>query len=933
MTLLSRVFSPTPAPMKTVDEKMADLRMESAEFIAGTALDGDEQAARIAAIEKLGVGEALFKLASVGDTTDLAMQRTAQQRIAQLIDSHALDFADFCRRVSNIETTLSVAALCSDSGHLRQAIAVVNDGELLRKLAIEGASTKVRQVAAEAIHDPAQLKQLLKEARGKDKNVYKIVRGKCDALLAQEKAAAETQASIAALCAALERHRHQPFDTLFVPTFEHHEAQWKLVASHAEPDIKTRVEQTIDQCRKIIAKHEQDMASQAALAAAIANANEHRQTLLGELRGMLAAIYANETDSGLEQSLADYKARWTELANYKAASAADIAQFTQLTSAIAELATLIAQHGTPSQQAQHFADALPDADLVAQSRALKKTLAATSLLGDAVPVAATEAAASLQAWERSRHDKQAAEANAVHQVAGLIRKARGALNDGKIGPTVGMRRSIEEKLRALPTVPAQLSKQLQQLDEQLSLLQDWRSYAVAPKRIELIEQMEALIGSTERPQPLADTIKRLQDEWKLISKGSTEDTDAEWQRFHQAEQAAYQPCREYFAAQAKLRENNLNKRQALLTRLTDFVAAQNWEQTDWREVARALRESKQQWRNHQPVERAANKPLQESFDALTAGLQAKLETEFTKNTDEKKSLIAKAQRLLHNDDGRQAVEEVKRLQLAWKNVGLVAQDDQKLWAEFREHCDAVFAKRQQAHADHLGALEENKRKAIALCEEAEQVLTLTGPDLLEGAKKLSALSELFEALGELPKAQARDLRMRFERALDRCEKSVAEQKTRNQAQAWNNLLDASGKIHEYRFALSINAPPAECEALQQAAQAFIESVPVWPKGGLQAIKSELAKTNTAANIAANETALRTLCIRAEILTETTTPAEDQAFRRNYQLQRLQQSMGHARGSIKDELDAMVLEWIGVGATTTAVYTELLERFKSCRSKR
>jgi DNA repair protein SbcC/Rad50 len=935
MTLLTRVFRPASPLPKTLDEKIAELASQSAEIIAGIALNSDETELRSAAIAKLGIGNALFKLA---DTID-PVQRVAQQRIAQLIDANALDFAEFCRRTANTATLLSVAGFCSDPARLQQVVVSITDVAVLSKLAVEGVSTKVRQLAAEAIHDVEQLRHVLKEVGSKDKSVYKIIKHKLDARHAEEKAAAELQASIDALCAALERHVHHPFDNLFAPTLEHLNTQWNALAEHASPDSQVRAEAAIDRSRGIITQHVQAVASQAARAGAIANADANRQSVLADLCSVLKAIYESESVD-VSEHVAQCKARWSEVASYKSASATDQATYQQLNRAITEVAALIAQHGSLATQAEHFHDSAAEVDLTAHSQALRKTLAAAALLNDAmlndtVPAIVTEAAAALSAWEQSGKDKLAAEANALRQLSGLIRKASSALSDGKTGQTAGMRRAIEERLRALPSIPTHLATQLAALDEKLSLLQDWRSYAVAPKRIELIEQMEALIGAEEAPQVLADNIKRLQDEWKLISKGNTENTDAEWQRFHQAAQTAYQPCRDYFAAQSKQREGNLNSRKALLKRLGDFVAAQNWEQCDWRDVARALRESKQQWRAHHIVERAANKPLQEIFDALTADLESKLEAESAKNTAEKKSLIARAQQALHSDDGREATDEVKRLQLAWKNVGIVARDDdQKLWAEFRAACDAIFAKRQQAHTDYVSTLDESKSKALALCVEAEQVAALSGAELLEGAKKLSALSELFEALGDLPKANARDLHMRFERALDRCEKRIAEQRARDKSQAWNNVLDAGGKIREYRFAVFANASADECDALKQVVQTFIDSVPVWPKGGLQAIKSELAKTD-AANIETNETALRTLCIRAEILTDTATPTADQAFRRTYQLQRLtqglNQGLGQARGSTKEELDAMVFEWIGIGVTRPEIYSELLERFNRCRA--
>ena len=50
------------------------------------------------------------------------------------------------------------------------------------------------------------------------------------------------------------------------------------------------------------------------------------------------------------------------------------------------------------------------------------------------------------------------------------------------------------------------------------------------------------------------------------------DVAALWQRFQEAAQKAYQPCREYFEAQGQVRQENLQRRAALLERLSAFVA-------------------------------------------------------------------------------------------------------------------------------------------------------------------------------------------------------------------------------------------------------------------------------------------------------------------------------------------------------------------------
>jgi hypothetical protein len=91
----------------------------------------------------------------------------------------------------------------------------------------------------------------------------------------------------------------------------------------------------------------------------------------------------------------------------------------------------------------------------------------------------------------------------------------------------------------------------------LNELKQWKDYAVAPKRIELIEEMEALVGAEEEPGALAEHIRALQQEWRTINKGIASDAPAETERFQQAYQAAFKPCQEFFALQAAARRENL----------------------------------------------------------------------------------------------------------------------------------------------------------------------------------------------------------------------------------------------------------------------------------------------------------------------------------------------------------------------------------------
>jgi len=820
----------------------------------GTALGSGDEGLRVAAIHKLPDGDALRRLAGLSSLAEgsssaisPAVGRAAQARVAELIDAGSIDFAEFCAQAATRPPVLfSVAGLCKDTDRLSQALACIDDPKQIAQLAVDSPSSRLRQLAAEAVEDPAQLRELLKRVRSKDKGVYKILKQKCDALNAKDRKAAEIAGEISALCESLERHSHRVYDAVYPSTFEHLQTRWRSLTPAPAADMGQRAEQAIDRCREVIAAHLQAIAQQAAERAA-------------------------------QQAIAE-----------------------------------------ANERTLHAAEEAASAQAAVEARSRQ------------------EAAAVREAEESARAQQRAVEEQAIRQIGGLIRMANGALNDGNTQRAAGLRRAIQEKLAAAPAVPAYLGRHLQQLDDKLNELKQWKDYAVAPKRVELIEEMQTLIGSTEEPKVLAERIKSLQMEWRTISKGIVSEAPEEWERFHKASEAAYRPCGEYFRAQATLREENLQNRKAVLERLAAFETAQTVEDPDWRLLASVLREAPQEWRQYFPVDREANRSIQGDFDAAIGRLQARLDTWYEHNVAEKQSLIKRASHLLTQEDSREAIEAVKRLQILWKETGLVPRDqDQSLWSEFRELCDAVYQKRQQAHSEYCAGLEANKVKALALCEEAERVAMSSGTELLEGNAKIPEWRAAFEALGEMPRAEARALQDRFEGAVELCKAQLAGQLARDAEKSFANLFEAGRHIQAYEWAVMSNAQASERESLRQAAESFVAGIQHWPKGGLQALEETLEKASSKsdADCAAHEKAMRTLCIRCEIRSDTATPPEDDALRREYQVQRLMRGMGQGTHADDGDWDAMLLEWIRIGAVAPALYESLQARFIRCWANR
>lgn len=725
-------------------------------------------------------------------------------------------------------------AAAAEEKALRSAIDT-HDVQAVARLVVAGASTQVRQAAAQAIEDPEVLRQLIREVRGgKDNKVYKILTSKRDARLEQTRHLEQWRAETQAVLQALERHSQLPHDSGYLGNLIQLESRWEGLAAEADPELRNSAQQWIDRSREVIAEHRRQVAAQALQAQAAAHAAAEAQRLR-ELQAQAAAAVAAE-----------------------------------------------------------------------QARVLDEQ-------------------------QRAQAEKQEAEQQAVGQVSQLIRKARAALGDGGSARAASIRRTIEEKLAEAPPLPASLANQLQQLDQQLDALKDWKSFSVTPKRAELIEEMELLLVTSLEPLVLAERIKSLQEEWRTLGKGAGENHEADWNRFQDATQKAYQPCREYFAAQALIREENLRRRDALIAKLTAFEAGHDWMHPDWQAVTNALRETKEEWRRCSPVDRDAAKARQEKFVVVTTSLQGRLDAEHSGNQAQKESLIERARQLLDSDDGRQAAEQVKALQKTWRTVGPVPRDrDQRLWEQFRQHCDAVFQKREQDATAYAAGLENNKSQAIALCEQIERIAALEGLELLTSAAALGELRKAFETLGEFPRADTRALRNRLDRALERYSASIARQQVRDAEHAWNDLFSAANHVRAYRLAVARGLEIEHQDTLKQAAENYMASVQRWPRSGLDALRQALA-AERCPDLAANEAALKMLCIRAEVLTDMPTPAEDQALRREYQLQRLVQGMGQ-RLKADETLDTLAIEWIQVGPVKEAAYEPLLQRFRRCRER-
>lgn len=725
----------------------------------------------------------------------------------------------------------AVTALAEEAS-VAQAITAGDFGEVCRWV-VAGSSTRVRQMAAQAITAPEQLDRLIPAVRGKDKNAYRILTAKREELLAARRAVEQRQAEIADAAAALAKHDQRPYDASYATTLARLEARWNAVAADAAPA------QQVDMTQLIARGHELVETRQLALAAEA----ERQQA---------AALAAEQARREREQA------------------------------------------------AQAAADA-----------------------------AATQAALAATAHETEQVQREADDVQ-VRDLVGLLRQAQAAVEHGGTARAVRLRDTIRQKLPLTPALPAWFERKLQDVETRLGELQDWRTFTVVPKRAELVQRMQALVGADMSPEELARQIRRLRDEWRTVHRGAADEPTPEREQFDQAAQRAYEPCREHFARQAEQRKENQARREALLERLAAFAAEQSGEAPDWRAVQRAIVESRREWREYAPVDQEVAKALQARFHAALGELQQRLDAEYARNVQVKRGLVARAAALASVEDTRAAVDSARDLQQAWKAVGLVPRhQDDALWAEFRQHCDAVFQRSSQARADRDAALESNQARAATLCEEAGALATLEGAELNAARHRLDELQGEFEAL-ELPRASVRDLRRRFAAATERVEAAVLRQRARLAREAWGSVFAVHAEVRAYGLAVARGAGSDEAEALRIAAEEALATLAQAPKDARGVLERQVAAVSGGAvglDPTANVAALRLLCVRAELMVGSESPPEDLELRREHQMRRLVDTLGRGERPGPAATTDLALEWLAVGPVEPAVHDALFARFQ------
>ena len=490
-------------------------------------------------------------------------------------------------------------------------------------------------------------------------------------------------------------------------------------------------------------------------------------------------------------------------------------------------------------------------------------------------------------------------------------------------------------------------------------------------REHLCVQMEQLSSDSEtKPENAARMIRQAQSTWKNL--GSNGHSQALWERFNNACQLAYEPCRTHFNIKSQARDRNFFEKQSLCDRLEQFTDETNWEETNWKDVYRFVHDTEKSWQNIGPTDRRHKKVVQRRFQAAMQVIETHLNDERNRNCRHRLRVLFKVEETANylqeliaaqedtvakgNSESKpfvgnkinEAIETVKKCQEQWQvTVPNSRRVEREFWKTFRYACDVVFNYRKQQQEAHKKELQVYMQTKIALCEQVE---ALAKDDAIENApNQLKEFQEKWRNTKADWNKMGSSLRKRAkatEAVEDRFRKAfqqVEEQYQFHLAAKRREQLDRLKQKAAFCLELELADMVAQIQAQEEPAATLQTAWDKLPK--LQDVDLETAMeqrfqqactaTLTGTQNVSEETLKEKeiLCVRLEILAGIDSPPEATSTRLTYQVARLSAAMSDGQREFKDsqdEVEEIEQDWY-LSHAVSPEQTRLLEqRFnKAC----
>ncbi|WP_339805543.1 DUF349 domain-containing protein [uncultured Marinobacter sp.] len=752
----------------------------------------------------------------------------------------------------------------------RAALALEVDQHTLAELALEGLAADIRLKAADGLTDKALLMDVQKRAKNRDKGVYQLTRQRLQAIREEEDRQAATRQAIEQTIGQVEDLAETADVSLYEARLINLERHWTANAANASNEQLTRYLDALHRCRERV----EAITREKALESYRIQQNQQRQqtlellgTTLDELRQQLPSTNALPSLDALTRTQEN---RWLEATRDTDVSKDQQKQYEASMHAVKYYIAALQRYVQHEPQIEGLIAPTETSEAeTSEASAAADILAAIDWPSSFPAPVALDA---LQASAKAAQQKIVAAKETV-DTSGQKEQLERVISQLEESLDANLLKESRQHLKQAQALVKQLGgrnsdpfrARLQRLSGQVHDLGDWQGFATTPKQTALCEQMEYLAAQHMEPEAKAGKIQELQKEWRALG-GSSDRTL--WQRFKEASDQAFEPCKAYFEAKSDLKKVNLARRQAICDQLAEFLQMSDWASVDWKLAEKIERTAREEWRAAWPVEFRDNRSVQKRFDQELNALSERLDQERLRNEALKAEIVERAEALIEHLPVAEAMSHAKNLQQEWQQVGITRhREDRKLWKAFRAACDQVFARRDEER-------KQQKDQSIAADNTAREVLARVQA-MLESAPTETDPEQLSEIRKTLTSALSTEISQTVRReisdSLAAISEVVASQAQRQQTGLWATAIQQ-----------------------RRLGQLDTSSLPPnWP--GL---------ADSVPGVGGEE-----LVVMAEILSGKESPEDQQALRMELQVRRLAQGLGSgAQSHAETSLETLIAQW-------------------------
>lgn len=358
-------------------------------------------------------------------------------------------------------------------------------------------------------------------------------------------------------------------------------------------------------------------------------------------------------------------------------------------------------------------------------------------------------------------------------------------NEENIGLAFHALKMIQEKWKNIGDIPrnnrneiqTKYSKLLEDFFYNINIYKDLKNYDFQRNhqlKKELICQLESLkkeksINSVEQK------LKKIQNDWNDVGPVNNDKWNSLKESYWKEVRAIYKRINSFYDNRRKILQINHEKKQAILIKTRDIISRKKtfkstniWSsntkqiisyQKEWKEIGASPRkESEKIWQEFRAVCNNFFNAKKEFYQEIKEKNKILIK--------EKKKLIDKANELKKSTDWENTTEKFKGIQKDWKNIGFTgANNDQKLWKEFRDACDFFFNCKEIFHKKNIKEKETNLTAKKEIIKSIQQYkLAKDNHKAIDDLKKFIID---FNSIGEIPIQSENDLFKSYKESIEK----------------------------------------------------------------------------------------------------------------------------------------------------------------------